>query len=89
MGRGNSSGNQGAKIMTHLLSLLSILQKAIPEQTRFLMQGSRYMKGGEQICNWFLDVEADKLYKLTIEETTIEEALAIRRDKKERDNEQF
>ena len=74
--------------MTHLLSLLSLLQTKIPEQTRFLMQGSRYMKGGAQVCQWFLDEETNKLYKLTLEETTIEEALVIRRDKKERDSEQ-
>jgi hypothetical protein len=63
--------------MNDLLTLLMILQGSATEQTRFLIQGSRYMDG-PALCQWYLDLETNKLYKLTLEETTIEEALELK-----------
>jgi len=58
-----------------------ILQENFTKQARFIRQGSRYMNGGAKICQWYVDAETDKLYKLTIEETNIEEALSLERNK--------
>lgn len=73
--------------MTHLLSLLLALTDSIPKQKRFMLQGSRYMNGAQSLCQWYVDSDTGKLYKLTLEETTIEAALPLSKFESEAKNE--
>lgn len=64
-----------SKYETHLFTLLIELTKQMPEQTRFVTQGTRYLDGGAKLCQWYLDTETNKLYSLILSETSIDEAL--------------